>query len=78
MVGTIDFNDAVDAAAVAQTLQANGVVDVDPYRSSAETSSELPCFRGGTRQRRCPDRLHRLGRGAPLRGLVSAGAWTYR
>ena len=32
VVGTIDFDDAVDAAAVAKTLRANGVVDVEPYR----------------------------------------------
>src|SRR5439155_3636076 len=29
---TIDFDDAVDAAAVAKTLRANGIVDVEPYR----------------------------------------------
>jgi phosphoserine aminotransferase len=29
---TIDFDDAIDAAAVAKTLRANGVVDVEPYR----------------------------------------------
>ena len=32
VVATIDFDDAVDAAAVAKTLRANGVVDVEPYR----------------------------------------------
>jgi phosphoserine aminotransferase len=32
VIGTIDFDDAIDAAAVAKTLRANGVVDVEPYR----------------------------------------------
>ena len=32
VVGTIDFDDSVDASAVAKTLRANGIVDVDPYR----------------------------------------------
>ncbi|HEU0041474.1 MAG TPA: phosphoserine transaminase [Jiangellaceae bacterium] len=32
VVGTIDLDDAVDAAAVAKTLRANGIVDVEPYR----------------------------------------------
>jgi phosphoserine aminotransferase len=32
VVGTIDFTDDVDAAAVASVLRANGIVDVEPYR----------------------------------------------
>jgi phosphoserine aminotransferase len=32
VVGTIDFDDSVDAAAVAKTLRANGIVDTEPYR----------------------------------------------
>jgi phosphoserine aminotransferase len=32
VVGTIDFADTVDAAYVAATLRANGIVDVEPYR----------------------------------------------
>jgi phosphoserine aminotransferase len=32
VVGTIDFDDGVDAAAVAAALRGNGVVDVEPYR----------------------------------------------
>ena len=32
VVGTIDFDEAVDAAALAATLRANGIVDVEPYR----------------------------------------------
>ncbi len=32
VVGTIDFTDDVDAAAIAATLRANGIVDTEPYR----------------------------------------------
>jgi phosphoserine aminotransferase len=32
VVGTIDFDGSVDAAAVAATLRANGIVDTEPYR----------------------------------------------
>jgi phosphoserine aminotransferase len=33
VVGTIDLAEAVDAAAVATTLRANGIVDTEPYRA---------------------------------------------
>ncbi|ARQ70136.1 phosphoserine transaminase [Streptomyces marincola] len=32
VVGTIDFADGVDAAAIAKALRANGIVDTEPYR----------------------------------------------
>src|SRR3954447_4331123 len=32
VVGTIDFDDSVDAAGLAATLRANDIVDVEPYR----------------------------------------------
>ncbi|HEU4599976.1 MAG TPA: phosphoserine transaminase, partial [Solirubrobacterales bacterium] len=32
VVGTIDFDDSVNAAALAKGLRANGIVDVEPYR----------------------------------------------
>ncbi len=32
VVGTIDFSDRIDAAAIARTLRGNGVVDTEPYR----------------------------------------------
>ncbi|TAM87526.1 MAG: phosphoserine transaminase [Jatrophihabitans sp.] len=32
VVGTVDFDDAVEAATVAAVLRANGIVDVEPYR----------------------------------------------
>ena len=32
VIGTIDFEEGIDAAAIAATLRANGVVDTEPYR----------------------------------------------
>jgi phosphoserine aminotransferase len=32
VVGTIDFDTSVDAAEVAKTLRANGILDTEPYR----------------------------------------------
>jgi phosphoserine aminotransferase len=32
VVGTIDFDDEIDAAGLASTLRGNGIVDVEPYR----------------------------------------------
>ena len=32
VVGTIDFDESVDAAQVAKILRAQGVVDIEPYR----------------------------------------------
>jgi phosphoserine aminotransferase len=32
VVGTIDFDESVDASAVAKVLRANGIVDTEPYR----------------------------------------------
>ncbi|MFN2594226.1 MAG: phosphoserine transaminase [Actinomycetota bacterium] len=32
VVGTIDFDESVDAAAIAKVLRANGIVDTEPYR----------------------------------------------
>jgi len=44
VVGTIDFDDAVDAAAVAATLRANGVVDVEPYRKLGRNQLRVAMF----------------------------------
>jgi len=44
VVGTIDFDDAVDAATVAQTLRANGVVDVEPYRKLGRNQLRIAMF----------------------------------
>ncbi len=44
MVGTIDFDDEVDAAALAQTLRANGIVDVEPYRKLGRNQLRVAMF----------------------------------
>ncbi|MGB3696453.1 MAG: phosphoserine transaminase [Gordonia sp. (in: high G+C Gram-positive bacteria)] len=44
VVGTIDFADTVDAAAVAKTLRANGVVDTEPYRKLGRNQLRIGMF----------------------------------
>ncbi|AUH69880.1 phosphoserine transaminase [Gordonia sp. YC-JH1] len=44
VVGTIDFADSVDAAAVAKTLRANGVVDTEPYRKLGRNQLRIGMF----------------------------------
>jgi phosphoserine aminotransferase len=44
VVGTIDFDDAVDAAAVAKTLRANGILDVEPYRKLGRNQLRIGMF----------------------------------
>ena len=44
VVGTIDFAESVDAAAVATTLRANGVVDVEPYRKLGRNQLRIGMF----------------------------------
>ena len=44
VVGTIDFDDTVDAAAVAKTLRANGIVDVEPYRKLGRNQLRVAMF----------------------------------
>lgn len=44
VVGTIDFADSVDAAAISKVLRANGVVDVDPYRSLGRNQLRIGMF----------------------------------
>ncbi|MBK9101953.1 MAG: phosphoserine transaminase [Austwickia sp.] len=44
VVATIDFEDSVDAAAVASTLRANGVVDVEPYRKLGRNQLRVAMF----------------------------------
>ena len=43
-VGTIDFADGVDAAAVAKTLRSNGIVDVEPYRKLGRNQLRIGMF----------------------------------
>ena len=44
VVGTIDLDDAIDAAAVAKTLRANGIVDVEPYRKLGRNQLRVAMF----------------------------------
>ncbi|MGP4021096.1 phosphoserine transaminase [Saccharopolyspora sp. 5N708] len=44
VVGTIDFADSVDAAAVAKALRANGIVDTEPYRKLGRNQLRIGMF----------------------------------
>jgi phosphoserine aminotransferase len=44
VVGTIDFDDAVDATVTASTLRANGIVDVEPYRKLGRNQLRIGMF----------------------------------
>ncbi|MBC2639727.1 MULTISPECIES: phosphoserine transaminase [unclassified Rhodococcus (in: high G+C Gram-positive bacteria)] len=44
VVGTIDFDDKVDAAQVAKILRANGVVDTEPYRKLGRNQLRVGMF----------------------------------
>jgi phosphoserine aminotransferase len=44
VVGTIDFSAEVDAAAVARTLRANGIVDTEPYRKLGRNQLRIGMF----------------------------------
>ena len=44
VVGTIDFADDVDAAALAKTLRANGILDVEPYRKLGRNQLRVGMF----------------------------------
>jgi phosphoserine aminotransferase len=44
VVATIDFSDDVDAAAIAKTLRANGIVDTEPYRKLGRNQLRIAMF----------------------------------
>jgi len=44
VVGTINFSDDIDAAALAATLRANGIVDVEPYRKLGANQLRVAMF----------------------------------
>jgi phosphoserine aminotransferase len=44
VVGTIDFAERVDAAALAAALRANGIVDVEPYRKLGRNQLRIGMF----------------------------------
>jgi phosphoserine aminotransferase len=44
VVGTIDFAEGIDAAAIAATLRANGIVDTEPYRKLGRNQLRIGMF----------------------------------
>ncbi|WP_190130331.1 phosphoserine transaminase [Streptomyces mashuensis] len=44
VIGTIDFAEGVDAAAVAKVLRANGIVDTEPYRKLGRNQLRVAMF----------------------------------
>ncbi|MFT4051222.1 MAG: phosphoserine transaminase [Microbacterium sp.] len=44
VVVTIDFDDSVDAAAIASSLRANGIVDTEPYRKLGRNQLRIATF----------------------------------
>ena len=44
VVGTIDFDDAIDAAVIAKVLRAYGVVDTEPYRKLGRNQLRVAMF----------------------------------
>jgi phosphoserine aminotransferase len=44
VVGTIDFDAQTDAAALAASLRANGIVDVEPYRKLGRNQLRIAMF----------------------------------
>ena len=44
VVGTIDFDEEIDAAAIAATLRSNGIVDVEPYRKLGRNQLRIAMF----------------------------------
>ena len=44
VIGTIDFDDSIDATAVAKALRANGIVDTEPYRKLGRNQLRIAMF----------------------------------
>ena len=44
VVGTINFDDAVDATKIAAALRANGIVDTEPYRKLGKNQLRIGMF----------------------------------
>jgi phosphoserine aminotransferase len=44
VIGTIDFDDSIDAAVVAKVLRAHGVVDTEPYRKLGRNQLRIAMF----------------------------------
>ena len=44
VVGTINFDDSIDALEIAKVLRANGIVDTDPYRKLGKNQLRIAMF----------------------------------
>ena len=44
VIGTIDFDEAIDASAIAATLRANGIVDTEPYRKLGRNQLRIAMY----------------------------------
>jgi phosphoserine aminotransferase len=44
VIGTVDFDDSVDAAQVAKVLRANGIVDTEPYRKLGRNQLRIAMY----------------------------------
>jgi phosphoserine aminotransferase len=44
VVGTVDFDDSIDAAALASALRSNGIVDVEPYRKLGRNQLRIAMY----------------------------------
>ncbi|MCC6376469.1 MAG: phosphoserine transaminase, partial [Microbacteriaceae bacterium] len=44
VVVTIDFDESIDAASIAKTLRANGIVDTEPYRKLGRNQLRIATF----------------------------------
>jgi phosphoserine aminotransferase len=44
VIGTVDFADGIDAAAIAATLRANGIVDTEPYRKLGRNQLRIAMY----------------------------------
>jgi phosphoserine aminotransferase len=72
VVGTIDFLDSVDAEAVARALRANGIVDLEPYRSLGRNQLRVGMYpavdpEDVARLTQCIDYVVEAGAGTPSR-----------
>lgn len=44
VVGTINFDDAIDAKKIAAILRANGIIDTEPYRKLGKNQLRIGIF----------------------------------
>ena len=44
VVGTINFDESIDALEIAKVLRANGIVDTDPYRKLGKNQLRIGMF----------------------------------